>query len=101
MNIKITSTVPEFNTDVNAKPLTSALTEFTDIVASGDMGPIASDKWKMDELQKLFAGMTAEEKRALFIHLVEAMDGSEGWFVDDIAYLKNICGIESFQATFS
>ena len=119
MKIKIISTTPPFDTTIDPSKIEVLGTDidetyeeglmlnvrdqFHDIISSGQSGyePIGSGEWQREALKALFGAMTSEQKIAFFVYTIENMPESEGWFLGDIDYLQTLCGIESFQGTFS
>jgi hypothetical protein len=119
MKIKIVSTVPAFDPNINPTEIEvdgatvdetyddgqilNVDAQFQDIISSGQSGfePIGSGEWQRRALEALFGAMTSGQKIALFVYAIENMPESEGWFLGDIDYLQTLCGIESFQGTLS
>jgi hypothetical protein len=77
----------------------AAGTEFVDIASSGDVGALLDDEWRREEVGKLFGKLTPEVKLEVFVWAVKDMD-NQGWHVEDIRALMELCGIEKCEIEF-
>ena len=117
MEIKVLSTVPAFDPSIDASMIDIPLSvvnedaqegettnfddQFRDVISSGGFGDLDDSEWRVETLTKLFTSLTPEQKIAVFIKTLEGMPDADGWSLNDIHYLKELCGVESFEATFN
>jgi hypothetical protein len=82
-----------------SKKAVKAGTDFVDIASSGDVGALLEDEWRVRAVGKLFGKLTPEVKLEVFVWAIKDMD-NQGWHVEDIRALMELCGIEKCEIAF-